>query len=98
MPKIGGPLELVFTDEGKAELFEGDDPVWHSDADDDFRDEFEDDFLTADDAEEVLEFLVDEGYLQEDELPRVIVSQEDADEVEVTGAHRIIEGEIVDSD
>lgn len=70
-------LVLVFTQEGKALLEEDDELVWSSDDDDDFAEEFGTEILDSDDAEEILNYLADEGILEEDEKADVEVEVEE---------------------
>lgn len=74
---IGGDLVLVFSAEGQCSLEEDGEVVWMSDADDDFAETFSDDFLEAEaDAGEVLDWLVDEGWLEPEEKASVAVETE----------------------
>jgi hypothetical protein len=60
------PLELVLRAHGTAELVDSDGTVlWVSDSDDQFKEEFTDEFLTEDDIEEILDYLIDNGVLIE---------------------------------
>ncbi len=63
------PLELILRAHGPAELVNVDEEtLWSSDADDDFREEFEgEEFLHEDDIPDVLEYLFDEGILSVNE-------------------------------
>lgn len=75
--EVGGALTLVFTAEGGCVLEEDEEPVWFSDDDDDFAEKFGNDFLTADqDAQDVLDWLEDEGYLESEEKPEVAIEEE----------------------
>lgn len=79
-----GDLALVFTAEGSCVLEEDGEAVWMSDDDDDFAVEFgENLFLEADrDCADVLNYLVDEGWLDEEEKSEVEVETEvDGDEL-----------------
>lgn len=70
-------LILVFTVEGQVLLEEDGELVWASDDDDDFAVEFQDEFLDADaDAKRVLEYLEEEGLVEEDEKEHVAIEQE----------------------
>jgi hypothetical protein len=61
-------FELLFHPQGTVELLDAEgESVWCSDADDDFADEFEGDFFDGEDAEEILEYLDDNGYVDLDE-------------------------------
>ncbi len=81
-------LELTFTHTGGAEISQGDDILWSSDDDDEFRDEFVDEFLTEKDTDRVLQWLVDNDVITEDESEDIEVFQEDEDDGGTT-----IEGE-----
>lgn len=69
-------FELVFHPQGSVELFDADGTsVWQSDADDDFADEFEGDFFSADDdGDEILDYL--------DELGKIDLDNDDIDVIE----------------
>lgn len=72
-----GKLILVFTAEGQAMLEEDGEGVWFSDDDDDFQEQFGNEFLDADqDAAEILNYLVDEGSLDEEEKADVEIETE----------------------
>lgn len=76
-------LVLIFTSDGHAVLEEENEAVWFSDDDDDFRENIEDEFLEADlDAGKVLNYLVEEGLIDEDEKGNVEIEQEELDEEE----------------
>jgi hypothetical protein len=63
------PYELVLRAHGPAELLDSDDnQLWSSDSDDDFRDEFSDEFLQEEDIPDILDYLADHGYLNEEEF------------------------------
>lgn len=79
-----GTLVLLFRHEGTAELTEDGELVWVSDMDEEFRDQFENELLNEDDAEEVLEYLEEEDYLDSSELPDVIVEVEEPDDSAIT--------------
>lgn len=52
------PLELVLRHNGTAELLDAKDKtVWASDEDEDFREEFNDEFLNEDDIDDILSYL-----------------------------------------
>lgn len=71
-------LTLVFTAEGGAVLEEQGEPVWFSDADDDFQTEFQDAFLEPDqDSKAILNYLEEEGWLETEEKERVKIEVED---------------------
>lgn len=72
-----GELTLIFTSAGQCVLEEDSEPVWMSDADDDFQEEFGTEFLDADsDAAKILNWLEEEGWLDEDEKENVSVEVE----------------------
>ena len=62
------PLELVLTAHGPVELLNSnEETLWSSDADDDFREDFNNEFLHEEDIGEILEWLEDNNILNEDE-------------------------------
>lgn len=74
-------VELVITATGGAIL---EDKItsavlWSGDDDPDFMEEFGEDFLTPDDFEDVLEYLVDEGILTDEEANAAELSEEETD-------------------
>lgn len=73
-------LCLVFTAEGGCILEEDGEPVWFSDDDDDFAEQFGDDFLTEEDSREVLNYLEEEGLIDPEEKPEVDIEQENGDD------------------
>ena len=76
-------LVLIFTSEGKAILEEEGEAVWFSDDDDDFIEVIGNEFLEAEnDAAKILDYLVEEGSIEEDEKEEVEIEQEDLDESE----------------
>ena len=76
-----GELTLVFTSTGQVVLEEDSEDVWFSDDDDDFQVEFGKEFLDADeDAGRILNWLVEEGWIDEDEKGNVGVETEVDDE------------------
>lgn len=77
-------LELTFTRNGGAELSEGDDIIWASDDDDDFRDEFADEFLGEKDTERVIDYLCDSSEISDDEAESVEVFEEAFDGQDLT--------------
>lgn len=90
------PLELIFTPQGTAELCRGDDVLWASDEDDDFREDVEaNEFLDADmDAEKILNYLMDNGTLTEDEAAGAdVISESEDDE-----SGEVFEGEVIGPD
>jgi hypothetical protein len=65
------PLELILRFNGTAELVDcRDNTLWASDADEDFLEEFNNEFLTEDDIDDVLGYLFDSEILSEDEASR----------------------------
>lgn len=74
------PLTLVFLVGGQAVLEEGEgdsaELIWASDDDDDFIEQFPDGFLTENDKEAVLNYLVDEDVIEEADLPDVLIEVE----------------------
>jgi hypothetical protein len=77
-----GALTLVFTSQGQCVLEEDDEPVWFSDDDDDFQSDFGDEFLDPDqDDKRILNWLEEEGWLEEEEKSQVDIEVEtDGDE------------------
>lgn len=77
-------LELAFTPHGKAELIdaEKDEILWASDDDDDFRDKFQDEFLSAADADRVLDYLIGAGEISEEEAEDMEIFEETEGETE----------------
>lgn len=69
-------LVLIFTRDGKAILEEDDELVWASDDDDDFAETFDAELLDADDAEEILNYLEEAGFLEEEEKAEVEIEVE----------------------
>jgi hypothetical protein len=67
MVEVETVMVLVFLAGGQCVLEEDGEQVWASDDDEQFRDEFGNEFLDADDAEEIIGYLVDEGVIDEDE-------------------------------
>lgn len=64
MPRRTTPLELVLRAHGPAELLNADgETLWASDADDDFREEFNDEFLQEEDVGDILEYLEENDIL-----------------------------------
>jgi len=75
-------FELVFKADGTVELLDDAKAVvWASDSDDDFAEAFDGDFFSDEDADEILDYLNDEDYvdLEVDEID--IVENDLADEV-----------------
>lgn len=62
-----GIFILVFCTGGQAQLEENGKVIWYSDDDEDFRSTVSDEFLSDKDQDRVLEYLVEEGFLEEDE-------------------------------
>jgi hypothetical protein len=76
MPRRKLPLELILRAHGTCELLNADDDIlWASDADDDFREEFNDEFLNEEDIGGILEFLVDNELLSAEEADRFLNQQ-----------------------
>lgn len=74
-------FELIFHPQGTVELLDSEgDSAWTSDADDDFADEFEGDFFDDSDADEILEYLDDQGYVDLDEDDIDIIENDLEDE------------------
>jgi hypothetical protein len=72
-----GELTLVFTAEGQCILEEDGEQVWASDDDDDFQVEFGNEFLSEDeDSAHILNWLVDEGWVDEGEKAEVVIETE----------------------
>lgn len=92
-----GVLVLVFLAGGQVELQEDDELVWSSDDCDEWQAEHDGAFLNASDAPEVLNFLVDEGWLEQSEKSQVAIEveahtaesilEEGEDETATVGAH-----------
>lgn len=62
------PLEIIFRHAGHAELVDAEDNVlWSSDADEDFKESISDEILSADDADDVLQYLEDSGHVTDRE-------------------------------
>lgn len=73
-------LVLVFTSAGQCVLEEDDETVWTSDSDDDFQEEFGSEFLDADeDGAKILNWLVDEGWIDDEEKGGVVIETEEDD-------------------
>jgi predicted dithiol-disulfide oxidoreductase (DUF899 family) len=71
MSRTRGPLELILRAHGIAELVDArEKTVWSSDADEDFKEDFNDEFLTEEDADDVLDYLVDNDVISEDEYDK----------------------------
>jgi len=69
MPKRSYPLELILRAHGPAELVNSDEEtLWASDADDDFREEFNNEFLEEGDIEDILNYLADEEIISDKEF------------------------------
>jgi predicted dithiol-disulfide oxidoreductase (DUF899 family) len=63
------PLELIFRAHGPVELLNADEQMlWVSESDDDFKEEFTDEFLHEEDAEDILEYLHDNNLLTQMEF------------------------------
>lgn len=69
-------LILAFLAGGQVALEENGEQVWSSDDDDEFTQEFGDSFHNVDDAEEIIEYLVDEGIVSEEEADTIEIDEE----------------------
>lgn len=78
-------LILAFLTGGQVALEENGEQVWASDDDDEFTEEFGDAFHDADDAEDILGYLVEEGILKESEAAHVEIEVESLEEDEGNG-------------
>lgn len=79
-------LILAFLTGGQVALEENGEQVWASDDDADFMEEFGDAFHDADDAEEILGYLAEEGIITEEEAENVEIEVESLDGEEVAEA------------
>lgn len=71
MPRRSLPLELILRAHGPVELLNSDqETLWASDADDDFREEFNDEFLQEEDIPEILDYLEEHEILSLDEVEK----------------------------
>ena len=71
MPRRTKPLELVLRAHGPAELLNADEEtLWASDADEDFKEEFNDEFLQEEDVGDILEYLADNELLSHEEADK----------------------------
>jgi hypothetical protein len=69
MAKRSYPLELILRAHGPAELVNSDEEtLWASDSDDDFREEFNNEFLQEEDIGDILEFLLDNEIISQKEF------------------------------
>lgn len=76
MPRRKAPLELVLRAHGPVELLNADEEtLWASDADDDFREEFNDEFLQEEDIGDILEWLEENDILSESEAENFVTSK-----------------------
>lgn len=67
------PLELILRAHGTCELLNADnDTLWASDADEDFKEDFNDEFLNEEDIAEILEFLVYHEMLSDEEADKFV--------------------------
>jgi hypothetical protein len=87
--------QLLFTETGTVELLDSDgEQLWSSEDDQDFRDEFGTEFLDSEDTDDVSEYLIDIGHLEDDEEIEVREGDlEDFDDDDDDG--EVIEGEIL---
>lgn len=79
--------KLVLTQNGAAMLFADQDETkmqWSSDDDEGFAEEFTDDFLNEEDVEDILDYLVENGYLDDDEARELEIEEES---LEGSGEH-----------
>jgi hypothetical protein len=68
MPRRSYPLELILRAHGPVELVNANEEIlWASDSDDDFREEFNDEFLQEEDLEDILDFLEEFEFIDADE-------------------------------
>lgn len=66
------PLELILRAHGPAELVNAqEDVLWASDSDDDFREEFNDEFLAEEDIGDILEYLEDAEIISMEEFDKL---------------------------
>ena len=73
MPRRIKPLELILRAHGPCELLNADgETLWASDADDDFREEFNDEFLQEEDIVDILECLEEHDILSADEAEHFV--------------------------
>jgi hypothetical protein len=73
MAKRSTPLELILRAHGPCELLNSrDETLWASDSDDDFREEFNDEFLREEDIGDILEYLVDAELISDDEANKFV--------------------------
>lgn len=69
MAKRSYPLELILRQHGTAELVNAhDETLWASDADEDFKEEFNDEFLQENDIDDILDYLFNADIISDDEL------------------------------
>lgn len=86
---------LVFTELGAVELLdENGRQVWASDDDDDFSDEFGDEFLSEEDAPDVVDFLIEHELMEDDEEYEI----REVTLAEATGEHEALDIDEVDED
>jgi hypothetical protein len=63
--------EIVICADGHAELLDGDERVlWSSDTDPDFRESISQEFLTSEDADDILDYLAESEVLTDDEIEK----------------------------
>jgi hypothetical protein len=69
MPRRSYPLTLILRAHGPAELVNSEEEIlWASDSDDDFREEFNDEFLQEEDIGDILEYLYDSDIISDKEM------------------------------
>ena len=71
--------ELVISPEGSASLTMGGELMWSGDDDDEFIEHFDDEIVTSENEDDVIDWLVNNGYLPPDS-PITIVTEGDDDE------------------
>lgn len=76
MAKRSHPLELILRAHGPCELLNSHgSTLWASDADDDFREEFNDEFLEEEDIGDILDYLEAHDILSPEEADRFVNEQ-----------------------
>lgn len=76
-------FELIFDETGRVQLKGGDGIEWSSDDDDQFAEEFDDDFFDGDHADDIIDYLIENGYLEgEEEIDIVEIDLEESDDGE----------------
>lgn len=72
-------LKLTLTQYGTAQLHNGRALLWASDTDDEFKDEFDNDFLEMEDVEDIQDFLIEKGTITESQADEMEVYEESLD-------------------